>query len=127
MPNITFTAFALAPAPGNIVNVTYTYVLVCTAPECKIGDQITLSVGFTGIDLIRDDNLARGLDPHVVPCRCDEKECVGLPITNTRTFIVGTSLLNEDFGRDEIQLNLTATNTAGASVTANSGVLVGNF
>ena len=106
-----------------IVGVTYGYTLTCDVVECERNVSYDISVDILGDDLVRDDVLATGVDLHIVECGGPP----ALPIEMRRSFLVGQSLLDEDVGKDEIKLRIRARDAAGDEISADTGVVHGDF
>jgi hypothetical protein len=105
----------------NIVGVSYGYTLTCTDVEAERSLSFDISVDILGDDLLRDDVLATGVDRHIVECGGTD------PIEMRRSFLVGQSLLDEDIGKDEIKLRIRVRDSAGGAISADTGIVHGDF
>ena len=122
MATITVGTVTFAPAPGGVSWVNYNYTLQCTDQECALPAGFNMNVSFTGIDKWINDDLATRLDPHVTNCPANCSANI------SRSFPVASSELNEDWGQDEVRLNLhSRPTTGGAASTSSSGTVTGNF
>lgn len=104
-----------------LVKVEYTYTLECNKKECLAKTGFDVSVNLVGVDPLLDDNLEYGLDDHDIACEPEGEKCKPQPYT--RSFIIARSLLNEDWGGDEIQLDLQARSGAGGLTEASSSTV----
>ena len=124
MPTVSVTIKSINPKPGRIHEVTYEYTVQCNDDECARPASFELEVELTGADSFSpDDQLAKAIDSHTVTC--DPDTC---QITGPRSFPVATKLLDEDWGKDEIRLDLHMMD----SLTQNTGTypsaeFTGNF
>jgi hypothetical protein len=103
----------------DLVELTYGYRLVCTDVERERGASFEVSVDVLGHDPLRDDLLAERLDMHIL-------EAAG-PDGVERTLLLGSALLDEDVGDDEIKLRIRARDTAGDVVEAMTPIVHGRF
>ena len=78
------------------------------------------------MDLGPNDSLAIGMDPHT--SSCGGEPCVA---TSTRTFLVASKILDEDWFKDEIRIDLhvQAPDCMGDTTTTtfSSSTVTGNF
>ena len=125
MPPVSI--LSIEPKPGRLHEVTYEYEIRCSDDECATGTSFTIAVDLTGADsgiTLADDALATGIDSHTVVCN----ELSGCVMSGTRSFPAASDTLDEDYGRDEIRIDLQVTNlTTSATATVSSGEFPGNF
>lgn len=106
VPTLTVTIDKIQKAPGGIHHIVYTYTLQCTEEECAVNSSFKFDVNVTGADQWIDDSLAKDVDSFTVPCG---ENCQA--VEGTRSFPIDTTKLNEDWGRDEIRLDIKGTHT----------------
>lgn len=104
-----------------LVGVSYGYTLTCDDIEHQRNLSFDICVDILGDDVLRDDLLAAEVDRHIVECGGRK------PIEMRRGFLVGQSLLDEDVGKDEIKLRIRVRDSAGGELTADTGVVHGDF
>lgn len=127
MPTLSRLSLTLAQdseqAALKVVCISYGYTLSFEADEVTQPESFEVSVDVLGDDLLKDDELALGVDSHVISV--DEQE-VG-PVQTQRSFAVGQQLLDEDVGEDEIKLRVALRNDTGELASAFTDVIRGNF
>ena len=124
MPTLEKISFTIAQTAEQeatkTVRIGYAYTLIRPADEGS-DDHMTISVDILGHDPISHDNLATGVDAHHVECAPGSKQ------SRERNFIVAQSLLDEDFGTDEIKLRINAADSDGQVTSVMTPVIRGNF
>lgn len=125
MPDVTEVQLNLNPDPTlRTVTVRYRYTVQCNPDECAANTTFIVYCDLVGVDFVDDNRLRTSLDEHSL--RCPGGSC--LPISTTRRFTVGYSLLREDsVGEDEIRLDVRLISDAGVEVArGSSNVVTGN-
>ena len=103
------------------VRIGYGYTLNRSDDPPGTDSVYTMSIDILGDDVAADDELAMGVDEHDIEC------APGAKATHERDLIVAQSLLNEDFGTDEIKLRIRATDVQGNPISVMTSVIRGNF
>jgi len=101
-------------------SITYAYLFICVHEETEKKLQYSVTVEIWGQDFFLDDHLGEKIyDPHVVLAAPAQKI--------ERNFFVPCIVLNEDFGKDEIYIKVTATGPDGRITVAQSDIVQDSF
>jgi hypothetical protein len=101
MASVDVVILSIEPKPGRVHEVTYKYTITLHDDEIGRKASFDLEVGLTGVDVVWDEELGKGIDKHTVKVPPDTRV-----VTRTRKFTVASSVLDEDWGRDEIRIDL---------------------
>ncbi len=104
MANVVVNIVSIEPKPGRVHEVTYEYTITLNDEECARKASFNLEVELTGVDIRFDDQLGTAIDKHTVNPLPDVCEIKG-----TKSFPAATNVLNEDWGDDEIRIDLHVT------------------
>ena len=105
---------------GSVCSINYTYTLVCDEMEVRNGLSFTVSCEVWGKGVFVARVLADSVyDTHTVPA--------SLRSMHARSFIVPCAELDEEFGKDEIYVQVYATSTLGATFFGVSDLVKDHF
>lgn len=125
--NVTLTGIAAATPPATGWTISYSYTFTCTPRECAANASFAVNLMIWGEDLFFDDVVSAWLTlPGAAhPAHRPGTACPPVTMTGTVNY---TGSLNEDWGQDEIYVEISMRPSIGCALArASSNVISGNF
>ncbi len=119
---VKITGITVAVAPATGWDIAYSYTFQCTQRECEIDQTFTVFLDIMGDDMFVADTIAVSL---ALPgAACPTRGCP--PVTHTGTLNYPGSL-NEDWGKDEIYIEIRLRSAWGVLSRGRSSFVRGDF